>query len=176
MARELYDLNHAGSLNTTGHGGHSPAIFRCPSSPPTLVIWHAHSDYGINEVTQPEVNWDPNNNVNTPQFVERVRSIDSIRKPSETYWVGEAVGVRTADMTLRTTLGIRPSFRFLPRQPSSSEMVAGNYLHLRHRNGMNMLFYDGHVARLERQRILTEHSHPQHWQWFRQHEDSPWTP
>ncbi|MDA3961719.1 MAG: DUF1559 domain-containing protein [Planctomycetota bacterium] len=168
VAEELYDLSGESirsALNWGAMGNKSRGVFMCPSSG-AMRIWHSSSEYGINGILAPAVNWDPQKSSNPAFGVENTTMIDSVQRSSETYLVGDAASIRS-DGQFYTTVGIGISL--LKTDPPTQS----NGIHLRHRGGTNMLFVDGHVEFLQRNKLaVQEVMTDKHWSWF--YANTPW--
>ncbi|MDA3962897.1 MAG: hypothetical protein PF961_19105 [Planctomycetota bacterium] len=145
VAEALYQTSESirVELNWAQMGGKSRGVFRCPSSGSNMVIFHASSEYGLNGVIAPDVNWRSGYRYGE----ERCANIDGLRRKSELYLAADTASHRTIDGVerLTTTTGFGPA-GFI--RASGGTQTYG--LHGRHSGGVNMLYCDLHVAYLAR--------------------------
>ncbi|MDA3963346.1 MAG: DUF1559 domain-containing protein [Planctomycetota bacterium] len=172
VASELYDFNSntsvSNAFNWAARGNRSRGVFSCPSSPSSITIWHSNSEYGLNSVLCPYVNWNPSNSTNQPYGVERVTQIATVARSTETYLIGDATNIRNESGTMKyyTTSGL-PTGLLKNDPPSPS-----NGIDLRHRGGVNITFVDGHVERVNKKDLPISDVTGEHWSYHPQR--SPW--
>lgn len=146
VTQELYQMQNANTLSYRAPDGmrYARGVFRCPSTGLNAMgIWNSASEYGLNRELCRDLNW------STSAGPETITRLSGVVAPSETYLLADNARYQPNDsLKWRTTQSITPRFV----APSTSVNTG---LHLRHRDGLNMLFVDFHVEYLPRDKLRT---------------------